>query len=187
MKGIINKGIQELVEGKFGTEAWQKVRSLAGCQELFFAIHLDYPDEMTAALVEAASKVSGLSTETVMVEYGKFMVSNTLKENYPVYFALAGSSAREFLLNMDRVHETATRSLSNAVPPRFEYVELPDGRLLMHYRSKRRLCAVLRGLILGVGILFGQELQVKETACMHKGDERCTMEVAFPQGRVAAR
>ena len=81
---------------------------------------------------------------------------------------------------MNRVHDHATRSISQAVPPKFEYKELPDGRLLMHYFSKRGLCAVLRGLILGVGILFDQELQVKEIACMQKGDSHCIMEITFP-------
>lgn len=180
MKGIINKGIQELVEAQFGPEAWEKVKSQAGCDEAFFAISLDYPDEMTLALVKAASEFAGLPAETVMVEFGKFVVPNTLKKHYATYFALAGSSPREFLLNMNRVHEEATQSIGNAIPPRFEYEELPDGRLLMHYESERRLCAVLRGLILGVGLLFDQELEVRETACMHNGASRCTMEVTFP-------
>lgn len=180
MKGIINKGIQELVETKFGAEAWEKVKLLAGCEEPFFAIMNDYPDDMTTALVKAASEVSGLPLEAVMVEYGKFMVPNTLKEQYPSYFKLAGSSPREFLLNMGRVHEHVTRSVSKAMPPRFEYEDLPDGRLLMKYKSERRLCAVLRGLILGVGILFDQELQVQEISCMQKGNPECVMEVTFP-------
>ncbi|MBT9148322.1 MAG: hypothetical protein DDT32_02094 [Syntrophomonadaceae bacterium] len=180
MKGIINKGIQELVEIKFGAEAWEKVKSLAGCEEPFFAISLDYPDEMTLALVRAVSEVSGLPIETVQVEFGKFMVPNTLKNHYQTYFKLAGSSPREFLLNMDRIHEQATRSIPKALPPRFDYEELPDGRLLIHYHSKRGLCTVLRGLILGVGIYFNQELQVREIACMHKGDPHCIMEVTFP-------
>lgn len=180
MKGIINKGIQEMVEKKFGAEAWQKVKSLAGCEEPFFAISNDYPDKMTVDLVKAASEVSGLSMGTVMIEYGKFMVPNTLKEQYQTYYKLAGSSPLEFLLNMDRVHEHVTKSIVSAVPPKFEYEELPDGRLLMKYQSKRKLCAVLHGLILGVGILFNQELQVQETACMHKGDSQCVMEATFP-------
>jgi hypothetical protein len=70
--------------------------------------------------------------------------------------------------------------MSNASPPRFEYEETDDGRLLMHYHSPRGLCPVLRGLILGVGLHFGDELQVEESACTQQGDPHCTMEVRFP-------
>ncbi|MCD6162832.1 MAG: heme NO-binding domain-containing protein [candidate division Zixibacteria bacterium] len=180
MKGIINKGIQQLVETKFGSEAWEKIKSLAACEDQFFAINQDYPDESTMALVKAASKVSGLPAETIMIEYGKFLIPNVLKNQYPVFFKLAGSSPREFLINMNRVHEHAIRSIAKAIPPKFEYEELSDGRLLMHYHSKRGLCVVLHGMILGVGILFNQELQVRETACVHKGEPHCIMEVTFP-------
>jgi len=180
MKGIINKGVQDFVTEKFGSESWDRIKSLAGCSEPFFAASHDYPDETTLALVEASSKLSGLSPEEVMVEYGRYVVPNTLKRHYATYLKLAGSSPREFLLNMDRVHSEVTKSIADAKPPRFEYEELPDGRLLMHYHSSRRLCSVLRGLILGVGDLFGQILEVKETSCMQRGADRCTMEVTFP-------
>ena len=180
MKGIINIGIQEMVLEKFGAEAWEKVKELAGCDEPFFAISNNYPDEITLALIKAASEVSALPMENLMIEYGKFMVPHTLKEQYPTYFQVAGKSPREFLLNMDRVHKHATRSISMSVPPRFEYEQLPDGRLLMKYQSERKLCAVLQGLILGVGILFDQELGVRQTVCMHRGDSHCVMEITFP-------
>ena len=180
MKGIINKGIQELVEAKFGAEAWDKVKELAKCEEPFFSASDDYPDQMTLDLVTAASEVSGLPPEAVLVEFGKFWVPNTGVRSYPTFFKLAGKNAREFLLNMDRVHKQATKNIPNARPPSFDYEELPDGRLLMHYRSKRGLCPVLRGLIIGVGIYFDQDLKVRETACMKDGAPQCTMEVTFP-------
>jgi len=180
MKGIINKGIQDLVESKFGSETWDKVKEVAGCNEPFFAAGKDYPDELTVSLVEVVSETTGLSIEDVMVEFGKFWVPNTGCKSYPSYFQIAGTSSREFLMNMDKVHTLVTRSLPNAAPPRFEYEELEDGRLLMHYKSSRRLCPVLRGLILGVGIHHDEELQVEEIACSLRGDPHCIMEVTFP-------
>ena len=180
MKGIINKGIQDLVEERFGREAWEQILERAGCNELFFTLGRDYPYESTLSLVTAVSEFSGMPVEQVMEEYGRYIVPRTLKENYPTYFALCGDSARNFLLNMDRVHDNVTRSMPGANPPRFDFDELPDGRILMHYRSERKLCPVLKGLIKGVGDCFGQELEVKETSCMHRGDDRCTMEVTFP-------
>jgi predicted hydrocarbon binding protein len=180
MKGVINKGIQELVETKFGIEAWDKVKEIAKCEEPFFSTSEDYPDQMTLDLANAASEVSGLPLETVLFEFGKFWVSNTGLESYPTFFKLAGKTSREFLLNMNKVHIQVTKNIRNARPPIFEFEELPDGRLLMHYRSGRRLCDALRGLIAGVGIHFNEELQIKKTSCMNNGDPQCTMEVSFP-------
>ena len=179
MKGVINKGIQKLVTAKFGVEAWDAIKERAHCEEPFFSASEDYPDQMTVDLAIAASEVSGLSLETVLIEFGKYWVPNTGAQTYPAFFKLAGGSARKFLLNMDRVHRQVTRSVANARPPGFEYDELPDGRLLVHYRSDRRLCAALHGLILGVGIHCGEKLDVRETACVKDGAPRCTMEVTF--------
>lgn len=180
MKGVINRGLQDFVEDRFGSEAWEKIKSLARCEEPFFSISEDYPDSMTTDLVAAAAEVAGLSADTVLFELGKAFVTHTLIPSYPTYVQLAGSSARGFLLNLDKVHKMVTRNMPNAAPPSFLYDELPDGRLLMHYRSKRALCAALRGLILSVGAHFGQDLQVRETACMKNGDAQCTMEITFP-------
>ncbi len=179
MKGIINKGIQELVEDRYGAAAWDQVKETAKCDESFFSASDDYPDQMTIDLAIAASKVSKQPLETILIEFGKFWVPNTGANAYPTFFKLSGGSARNFLLNMDRVHKHVTKSISSAQPPGFEFEELPDGRLLMHYKSDRRLCPVLHGLILGVGIQFNEELEVEEISCTKNGDPRCTFEVKF--------
>jgi Haem-NO-binding len=180
MKGIINKGIKELIEQRFGAEAWEQIKQDAGCDEPFFAVGLDYPDQQTLDLVTAAAGVAGISPRSAMLEYGKFVVPHTFKATYPSFFKLAGDCPRQLLLNVGKIHERVTRNIAGARPPRFECEELADGRLRMHYDSDRGLCAVACGLILGVGLLFGQELGVTETACKHRGDPRCTLEVTFP-------
>ena len=179
MKGIINKGIKELVIDRFGDDAWEKVLALAKCKESFFSVSDDYPDQMTLDLVEAACQVSGLSEDQVLFEFGRFWVTHTGVQSYPSYFKLAGKNAREFLLNMDKVHVQVTKNVINVSPPRFGYEQLEDGRLLMHYTSERGFCSALRGLIVGVGDFFHEKLEVHETTCMKKGDPRCTMEVSF--------
>lgn len=179
MKGIINKGVQELVTSQFGNDIWESVKKRADCDEPFFSASQDYPDELTTDLVSAASVVTGVPFDTLLVEFGKRWLRNTGAQAYPHLVQLAGTTARAFLLNIDKVHQHATRSIANARPPRFTYDELSDGRLRIHYRSERRLCLVLEGLILGVGLTFGERLEVVEIACMKKGDAVCTMEVTF--------
>ena len=180
MKGVINKGIQELVEDRFGKQTWDTICTEAQCEEPSFSPSVDYPDQMTIDLVMAASRCLNLSADDVMIEFGKYWVPNTGKKSYPSLYALAGGNARDFLRNMDRLHRQATVSIAGANPPPMPAEDLPDGRLAIRYSSQRKLCPVLRGLILGVGLHFGQKLGVEEVSCMRKGDPECVFEVSFP-------
>jgi predicted hydrocarbon binding protein len=180
MKGIINKGIQETIVAKYGSETWEKVKTAAHIEDVEFDINRDYPDETSVALIQGLADIRHISPAAVMIECGQYMVPNTLRKHYPTYFAMAGHTPREFLFNIANIHDRATRDLEGATPPYFDYEQMPDGRLRIHYKSQRKLCPFLHGLILGVGNYFNQALQVKETACMHQGALECTMEVTFP-------
>ncbi len=179
MKGTINQGIQELVLTRFGEETWLKIKESAGCEEPFFSLYQDYPDQMTVDLIQAASAESGLSVETIMVEFGKFWITNTGRKNYSVYFNIAGNNTREFLENVNRIHSMVTRNIPNARPPQFKIQDFENGKMRLHYFSDRRLCFVVKGLILGLGELFNEKLQVESVACALKGDSHCIMEVVF--------
>jgi len=179
VKGVINKGIQDLVEARFGAEAWQETKAKAGCEEPIFAVCNDYPDEMTRALVASAAEVLQIPVEAVLKEFGRTFVTCTLKTCYPAVMALSGPTTRDFLLDLDRIHDAVTRNTPGAAPPRFTYEERPEGRLRMHYHSNRGLCATLEGLILGVGDLFGETLAVEEVACVKNGDPDCIFEISF--------
>jgi cyclopropane fatty-acyl-phospholipid synthase-like methyltransferase len=74
MKGIINKGIQEFIEAKYGQNKWEGIKLHSDCQEPFFAISLDYPDEMSLSLFKSTSSILELEPAQVMIEYGKFML-----------------------------------------------------------------------------------------------------------------
>jgi len=180
MKGVVNKGIQEWVEERFGEDTWDEIRSAAGYDEPSFSPSLDYPDQMTVDLVAATARFLGLSPDETMKEFGKYWVSNTGKHAYPSLYALAGRNPREFLRNMNRVHRQATVSISGARPPSLRAEDLPDGGLAIHYVSERKLCPVLHGLILGVGLYFDETLAVEEVRCMRNGDAECVFEVRIP-------
>ena len=71
MKGVINKGIQELVEERFGVDTWDEIRSAAGCDEPSFSPSLDYPDQMTADLVMAAARYLFRSAALAILNGGR--------------------------------------------------------------------------------------------------------------------
>ncbi len=180
MKGVINKGIQEMVVSRFGHETWEAVRRRAGVEEEFFLLTEDYPDEGTEKLVQAAALVLDLPVEGVMVEFGRYWFTHVAPVLYPTYIALAGSSPVEMLKNVDRIHRLVTRNLPSASPPSFQVEEGEDGMLRFHYYSTRGLCPVVRGVVEGIGEYFGKPLAVTEVECALQGDHHCVFEV-FPR------
>lgn len=185
MKGVIKESIQEFVETKFGREVWQDVMDRAGCTEPVLSVCGNYTDELNSELVKALASVSDMPVDDVLVEFGKFWVLNVGPDSHPAYYSLAGESPRDFLLNMNWIHKQSQwdgleGAPADSAPPRFEFEEKSDGRLLIHFDSKGGLCSVLRGQILGIGIRCDSALKVRETACKEKGEAHCTMEVIIP-------
>jgi predicted hydrocarbon binding protein len=179
MQGIILRGIQDMVLSKYGEKVWEKIRSIANCQDEYFAVSLNYADQLIFDLLHALSEECNLSFETAQIELGKFMVPHTLKTHYASYFKRAGSSPKEFLLHIDEYHEEATRRNSKSSRPKFDIEEKCSDKLLLHYYSRRGLCSLLQGLILGVGLAFDRTLTVREIACVKKGYPHCIMEITF--------
>ena len=179
MKGVINKGIEELVREKFGDTVWNSVKEKADCNEPLFLTSQDYPDEMTLSLVQALSAETGLSVDTILIEFGKFWISNTGRNSYTRLFKMMGKNSKEFIQNINKAHNIIAQTIPNAHPPSFKVEIISENEFRLHYFSGRMLCPVVIGLIQGVGIYFNESLNVEEIACMKKGAQKCIMKITF--------
>lgn len=180
MNGVVSGGIQEFVTARYGTEAWAKVKSDAGLDNLFLAYGDGFDEESLLAAVQSIAEHSGKKPEEILEEFGVYWIEHAGRETFSSFYSLAGTSAREFLLNMHRLNAKGSWEGLAADPERFECTELHDGRLHIHYRSTEGFCAAVRGMIAGLGRLCGQKLRVREIACRQKGEPHCTLEVTFP-------
>ena len=138
-----------------------------------------YPDEDFSDAVSKTAELTGVDTDELVFEFGTFAGETTFPRLYPAYYAMAGS-ARPFLLTVeDLIHELVRATILKATPPQLEVVPLGDDGVTIDYSSPRKLCSLLRGLVEGTARHFGQSVEGDETACMHRGDERCRFEFRF--------
>jgi hypothetical protein len=80
---------------------------------------------------------------------------------YKVYYR-GKNTAKEMLMDMDKVHQVVTERIPDARPPRFEYEEQGDKVLIMKYKSSRDMLIFLMGLIKGVGNHFNEKLTISK-------------------------
>ena len=138
-----------------------------------------YPDEDFTAAVVKACELTGVEVDELVCEFGVFAGETTFPRLYPAYYAIAGS-ARPFLLTVeDLIHELVRATIPKATPPQLGVAALGDDAVTVDYSSPRKLCSLLRGLVEGTAKHFGQSVESDETACMHRGDDRCRFEFRF--------
>jgi len=151
MKGTIGKCIEDLVVSKFGNAKWMECLKKANLSEnRHFSTLEDVPDKDILALVHAVADVAKLTEAQVMDAFGEYWSTVYAPTVYKTYFTMA-KSTREFLLSLDNIHVSMTKTIKNAHPPRFNYEWKDEKNLVMHYKSERGLAALMPGLIKGLG------------------------------------
>ena len=179
MKGVVFDILNEMVEEKFGFQAWESILDQAGLDGIYVTTET-YSDEELLKLVAAAEAVSGIPAAELVKEFGRYMLPSFVK-SHPVFFE-GQPSLRQFLLTVDRVIHVEVRKLyPDAGLPTFDYGDETDDptKLVMIYKSPRKLCALSEGLIDGAAIYFGEKYSLEHEVCMHKGADHCELKMEF--------
>jgi hypothetical protein len=160
MKGVIVIAVKELVVKKFGAHKWKEALKQAGIEKepLIMSVS-DVDDEVVLKVMEGLCKTLNLNFHELSDAFGDFWVNTFALKTLPHYFR-GIKTAKDFLLAMDNVHVSATKSIPNNHPPRFTYEWKNEKTLIMIYRSKRGLIDLMPGLVRGVGRYFNERIAV---------------------------
>ncbi len=179
MKGVVFDLLNEMVEEKFGFDAWESILELANADGIYVTTET-YSDDELFELVNAAETVSGIDASELVKEFGRYMLPGFAK-SHPVFFE-GQPSLREFLLTVDRVIHVEVRKLyPDAGLPTFDCDKESDdpSKLTMIYKSPRKLCALSEGLIDGAAAYFGEKYSLQHDVCMHQGADHCQLKIEF--------
>ena len=161
MKGTVVKCMEELVTGKFGAAKWKECLKKSGLPESkMYSTLEDVSEGEVLELMRGIGEANGLGSAEVMGAFGEYWSTIYAPKMYKSYFDSA-KSTREFLLKLDDIHVSMTRTMTSARPPRFTYEWQDDKHLVMHYQSQRGLVALMPGLIAGLGKYYKDHPSVR--------------------------
>jgi Haem-NO-binding len=161
MKGTIVKCMENLVVEKFGAVKWKESLKKAGIvEERTYTTFCDVEETEFPRIMKGVAEATSQTVEQVTEAFGEYWSTVYAPNVYQAYYS-GVKSARELLLNLDHIHETMTKSIKSAHPPRFLYEWKEEKLLIMHYESRRGLVGLMPGLIRGVGKYFGEKLTVR--------------------------
>ena len=183
MKGIIFNLLEEVVATHLDERTWDGILDSTGAKGAYTSLG-NYPDEEFVRLLGALSQQSGKSDRETLKWFGQLSMP-FLAQRYPEFFS-PHTGMRSFLLSLnDVIHAEVRKLYPGAEVPNFEF-ETPTGAaaqdtLIIHYRSKRRLCQLAEGFIAGAADHFGEKITVTQPRCMLEGANACALVCRFQQ------
>ena len=179
MKGVIFNILEELVEEKYGMQAWNEILAGLGYDGIYTAAK-SYPDDQMFALVGAVSDKLQMPAGDVVGVFGEYLFSQ-LAERYPVFIEQE-PTLRGFLKSVDSVIHVEVRKLYDSPNlPSFTCHDKDQRTLVMEYRSPRQLCILAEGLIRGAAQHYSTPITIEHPRCMHDGEEHCDLVIHFAE------
>lgn len=162
---MINEAMRRLVSETSGAGTWGEIAERADAPESFAALSY-YDDDVTYALVGAASDVLGTPAEGLLRDFGHYWSTRVGPENYSDILGATGTDVVSVLSNLDHMHARLQVLYPELRPPSFS-VSGGDGAdsFEVHYSSERAgLAPFVVGLLEGLGDLYGTPAQVDHLA-----------------------
>lgn len=173
MYGLLSTAIRDYIITDFGAEAWADITP-----ESVFDKMAPYPDEITYALIARASAVLEVPQDALLEGIGRHWVAYCDAQGYGLLFDSFGKSLRSFLLSLGTLHDRVAQSFPALKPPNFDTRELADGVIEILYSTHRPgLCPMVRGIIVGLGVRFRQEISIVQLTCARSGATCCAFRV----------
>jgi hypothetical protein len=162
MKGTIVPCIADLVKTLGGEGKWREILRKSGLPEdLKLTRIADVDDATIQTVIGNICGVLNLSLQQVIDAFGDYWVNVYAPKYYKAYM-YGLNSAKALIMGMDKIHSQVTKILPNAHPPRFDFEEIDDKTLRVHYKSHRKMIDFYIGLVKDVGKMFRTNLKVKK-------------------------
>lgn len=155
MKGVIFNLLEEFAVETFGAEFYEEILDEVDLitTEPFVGPGT-YPDEDLLAIVAALVRKADMPLPQAVRTFGHWLFPR-LAERVPPEM-LQHDSAKSFLQTVhDIIHVEVRKLYAEAQPPDFTYEDPGPDRLIIRYRSRRRMFDLMDGLLAGVADHYG--------------------------------
>jgi predicted hydrocarbon binding protein len=172
MKGVVFVALAEMIQNKYGHQFWNNVVSKSELEsEGVYTAAATYKDEEANKLLASiASKLDKKSNDVLKI-FGIYL-AGYFNKKYPQFFSSDGFF--DFLASVDNIVHVEIKKLSpDSTPPKIQTIKLSEKEMTLLYFSKRKLCPLAIGLIKGSSHIYGINVDVEHTKCMHDGHEFC--------------
>lgn len=186
MHGLINRSIQCFIRDTYGRDAWVKIAGQAELGFENFEALVMYDDDVTEAILNAASERLANSREMLLEDLGTYLVSHPNLSALRRLLRFGGDGFVDFLHSLDELYDRARLAVPDLTMPMLELRDhsATDYSLLVLHEAPgfgHVMVGVLRAMADDYGALALLEHQGRKDVTETIQIE--LLEVCFSEGR----
>jgi predicted hydrocarbon binding protein len=175
MHGLIFSELRKYVETKFDAKTWDSLQEKAGLRGNLYLASSVYPDSDLLSLLTTACKMTGLASREILEDFGDFIIPDLIRQYS--FLVRPEWTLVDFLCNTEDTIHKIVRFHPGVAPPHLVVCRVSDDRVTISYDSKRKMCALLKGMVKGAARHYSTSVSIVESRCMLQGDLECTVHV----------
>jgi hypothetical protein len=160
MKGVVFTELIEFTENEYGFDVVDEILIDENGDDKIFTQAGNYSFDELVALFVALSKETGESIENLLYNFGVYLFGRLAK--MASFLMDSSSSSIEAISKVDTyIHIEVKKLYPDADLPDFRVVEHKEDLLKIEYSSEKNLQPFAKGLMVGCGKHFGEELNIE--------------------------
>ena len=181
MEGIIFNRLEYFIVEGWGLAKFQKIFEQCPIHvQMPYVEPGTYPGAHLLAIIDQTRAELGISISEALRSFGRFAFPR-LAENFS-FFVREFQQPKPFLKTVHGIiHLEVPKVYANAKTPLITFQAPAPGRLIMHYVSRRKLCALFAGRVEGTGNYYQVPLSLSQTGCAREGAASCGFSVQCPR------
>uniref|UniRef100_A0A6B2EBN4 Guanylate cyclase soluble subunit beta-1 n=1 Tax=Phlebotomus kandelakii TaxID=1109342 RepID=A0A6B2EBN4_9DIPT len=163
MYGFVNYALELLVIKNFGLQIWNQIKKKAEVtMEGQFLVRQIYDDEITYNLIGAAVEILEIPADAILELFGKTFFEFCQDSGYDKILQVLGATPRDFLQNLDALHDHLGTLYPGMRAPSFRCTESESGLKLHYYSERPGLEHIVIGIVKAVASkLHGVDVDIQ--------------------------
>ena len=142
-----------------------------------YADDASYHDRELDLLLDHAADQVPETRDELLRDFGRYLGLEAFPRMAPEFYARHETFQSCLLAVEQQIHVVVRMALAGASPPQLRVSPLGEHGVVVAYLSKRRLCALLEGLVAATAEKYDTSIEITHPQCAQRGDPWCSLVV----------
>lgn len=167
MHGIIHRTLKQYITDRADESGWRRVRRAAGVDTELYLPVSHYPDSEVIDVLGTLADRTGHSEAAIKRDFGKYLAP-ALLDTFETQFE-RDWTAIDAVEGLGRVYVQVLDEDGDPNAARITTRRSGPDTVVVNYRSRRRLCPLLEGLVEGVAEAYDTDVEIDATSPTPEG------------------